>query len=350
MRMVTHGVPLRRRAAGRVVCGAAVVLAIVSFIPRVTHAAPLADYDQRLGRAIEIADNVYGGDTSVPLSQIGELLPPHETIEYGNQSVDVDNSWLAAAIAQYDGSTDTSVRTVALNAIVTRLYAMSSAITMLDKAPEHATPEDRDRLEKILKDPEFRPPAEDPLAVYLRDLRRRIFEFLARVLQKLFGGQQSSSYTSGLRIIIVAVGAVALFVLGRAIVQAVARRKPGRRRAKKVVLGEEVDESTTSDDLVTAARALASSGDYRGAIRKLFVALIYELDERGVVTLRSEATNREYLALVRDAGRLYPVMTAMTDVFERVWYGQADVDRIDFDEFERLHSQARSAFAAPAVN
>jgi hypothetical protein len=101
-----------------------------------------------------------------------------------------------------------------------------------------------------------------------------------------------------------------------------------------------IDERTTATDLAAAARALAARGEYREAVRKLFVALLYQLDERGLVRLHSEATNREYLALVRDLARLHPVMAPMTDTFDRVWYGREPVDRDRYEAFERQHAEA----------
>jgi hypothetical protein len=45
---------------------------------------------------------------------------------------------------------------------------------------------------------------------------------------------------------------------------------------------------------------------------------------------------------VRGFEPLHPVMAAMTDVFERVWYGSTEIDRAGYESFESLHQQAAS--------
>jgi hypothetical protein len=171
------------------------------------------------------------------------------------------------------------------------------------------------------------------------------------VLQKLFGGGRGSAFDTGLRIFVIGFALVAIALLVRAVVHAVARRRSADVRGKKTVLGEEIDETTTAESLASAARALADAGDFRGATRKLFVALLYQLDERGLVRLSAGTTNREYLRLIRDLRPLYPVMTEMTDTFEHVWYGQRPVDRAGFDAFDRQYAEASRIVAqsAPAA-
>ena len=334
----------------RVLLGAIALPAALSG-PATASAVPLADYHERVAEALRVVSAAYDEDAGPPapdaLARVRELLPPAETVEFDGRTIPVDNAWVGDEVGRYETSKDGASRSAALDRIATRLYAIDLHLDALDETAAHATEEERAKLREILSRSEFQGPAESPFAKWVRDLRRRIGEFLADLLQRLFGGSRGQSVTVGIRIAVIALGSLALLLLVRALAVAFARRGTGgkrRKRAKrsrtKTVLGEELDETATSADIAAAARALAAKGDLRGAVRKLFVALIYRLDERGLVLLHAESTNREYLALVREVGRLHPVMTAMTDVFERVWYGEAPLDRAGYDEFERMYTRA----------
>jgi hypothetical protein len=340
----------------------AIAVAVLAIVASHADAEPVADYRARLERVMDKVGTMYddADDGSVAsadaLEQARALLPPKETVELGSASIEVDNTWFGEQIDAYKATTDPGKRETMLEQISTRLAAADAHLNALDSAPQHATPEERAKLEEILSRAEFQSPAESPFTKTVRELRDRVLKFLSDLIERLFGGARGQSFAVGMRIVIIAAGSLALLLLVRAVAIALARRGVGGKRKKaakhkktKTVLGEEVDESTTATDIEAAARALASRGDYRGAIRKLFVALIYQLDERGLVRLHAEATNREYLALVRGLGTLHPVMTSMTDVFERVWYGEVPVGRTEYDAFESMYTRAAEIVTQASV-
>lgn len=332
--------------------GIRIALVALALAAAVTTAAavPLADYESRVSDAIATAESAYGPtieDENASLDELRTLLPARETIELGDDAIDVDNTWIVAEVEAFKASTDETTRQQILDRITARLFDIEQHLGALGTAPLHATADERAKLQEILSRPEYQTPGESPFAKYLRDLRDRILKFFAELIESLFGGAKGEAFSTGLRIVIVAAGALAVILLGRALVLALLRRGRGAKRDKvkktkrvKTVLGEEIDESTTADDVAAGARALAAQGDFRGAIRRLFVALIFGLDERGLVRLHAGATNREYLVLVREIGRLYPVMASMTDVFERVWYGEDETDRDEYQAFEAMYTRA----------
>jgi hypothetical protein len=327
---------------------AILVVALALALSATARASTLDDYHSRVANAVEtievVSDEESNTTAEEAVSRARQMLPPRETVEFDGRSIEVDNSWLAAEADAYTTAATDADRAVIFERIAAGLYAIDVHLDAIEAAAAHATPEDRAKLDEILARREFRAPEENAIAKYIADLRKRIGQMLEELLAKLFGNGGAESIGRVLRVVIVAGGLLALILLGRSVVQAIQRRKTDGPRAKKrrTVLGEEVDESTTAADLASAARALAAAGDFRGAVRKLFVALIYQLDERGLVRLRTESTNREYLALVRGFEPLHPVMATMTDVFERVWYGSTEIDRAGYESFEILHRQAAS--------
>lgn len=332
---------------------AVLLAAVVLAAPAVARAIPYETFHQRVDAAMAILSSLYfegedgASETSAPteeqLAEVRALLPPRETVEMADGTIEVDNSWLTSDLEALEATTDPETRTTILDRITTRLNGLDTHLVELDEATARDDAAERQQLTEILQRAEFRDPADNPVSKFMRELRERIMELLTELLQTLFGGARGATFESGLRAVILAAGAVALFLLARSIAQAIGRRKRAekKKREKRTVLGEELDETTTAADLATAARELAARGEYRDAVRKLFVALLYQLDERKIVRLQAEATNREYLALVRRVSRLHPPMAAMAETFDRVWYGREPIDRERYEAYERHHAEAR---------
>jgi hypothetical protein len=114
-----------------------------------------------------------------------------------------------------------------------------------------------------------------------------------------------------------------------------------RNRAKKkqevearVVLGERLAPGQTPADLVSQAEALARAGDLRGAIRKAYIAVLFELGERRILRLAAHKTNRDYLSAIRrERAALYGDMQPLTLNYERHWYGFAPATDADWHDF-----------------
>lgn len=339
----------------------AILLALIASLAAVqAMAAPLDDYHRRVDEAIELVAQFQSTDeytAPIPLSSqlepLRTLLPTTESVDVDGRTIVVDNSWVPRALDRYAVLESLDDRIEAIYGIAVKLDEIDRHILDLEGAPRHATAQDRQQLDEILRRSEFQERGENPVSKFIRETRDQLLKWLSDLLQPLFGGAAGEGLGFGLRILIILGAALALLLLGRAVWQAVGRRRSAAVRGKKVIFGEEIDESTTASDLAAQARALAAKGDYRGAVRRLFVALIYQLDERELVRLRPQATNREYLALVRRFDRLHPVMATLTDTFERVWYGEAAVDRGAYDAFESMHREASgivSAIDVPAAS
>src|SRR5262249_31935924 len=110
-------------------------------------------------------------------------------------------------------------------------------------------------------------------------------------------------------------------------------RRPRRERGTREVLGEVLDENVTATDLLSKASELARQGDYRAAIRRAYLSLLFEMEHRGRLQLHRSKTNRDYLNDLRSAHEVFQPFSAMTWVFERVWYGQTPATEDEFNGF-----------------
>ena len=151
-------------------------------------------------------------------------------------------------------------------------------------------------------------------------------------------GERTARSVSALTRIFVFVltAAMIIFVLWKYGAQLLPRNRPRKktRSEARVVLGERLAPGETPADLIDQAEALARAGDLRGAIRKAYIAVLFELGERRVLRLAAHKTNSDYLsALRRERAALYGDMQPLTYNYERHWYGFAPATDADWQDF-----------------
>jgi Domain of unknown function (DUF4129) len=205
-----------------------------------------------------------------------------------------------------------------------------------------ATEDPRVKVREILSRPQFQPKRENPITAFFKEVWNKIagffndiFSALSRLLSKLIGAGGGGNWLAWL--IIFAALAGALFGVYRVL----KGREPRRKRAKKrLVLGEEVEADATARDLADRAMAAARRGDFRTAMRGLYIALLYDLAERKLIELEDSATNREYLKRVSRFNQLVPAMRYLTDRFDYFWYGMFPSTEADFSSYLTRYKEA----------
>ncbi len=76
----------------------------------------------------------------------------------------------------------------------------------------------------------------------------------------------------------------------------------------------------------------ATSGNFREAMRLLYIAALLHLDEVGLLRFDRTLTNREVLASVSHSTVLYTTLSPVVTQFDRVWYGYAPFGETDFEQ------------------
>jgi hypothetical protein len=93
------------------------------------------------------------------------------------------------------------------------------------------------------------------------------------------------------------------------------------------------------DEWLQLARELAARGEYRLALRALFLGTLAGLASQGVISIARHKSNRDYLAEVFRRGRQYPgwppAFGGCVSLFERSWYGRHAAGPEVLEEFER---------------
>lgn len=95
----------------------------------------------------------------------------------------------------------------------------------------------------------------------------------------------------------------------------------------------EEDEPLTSEAAFNRAQQLSKGGDFRAAVRYLYLSTLLILDERGVMRYDRSKTNREYLRSVANSPELSKPLEDVIEVFDNVWYGYHSLDEETFKHY-----------------
>lgn len=321
------------------------LLLMLLFAAEASAASTVLNYEHRVVRAAEQierikADKDYGEEG---VSYIKRLLPRSEQIDFESHEVAVDNTWLYVLLDSYAAENDPQQRIARLNEAAGRLRALDDHLRRADSAASRDSDDSRDKIREILSRRAFQPEPETPIGAFIkkvwrkvREIRDAIFSALMRLIEKLLGAGAGSGWVSK---------AVLVLVLGAALIAAAVmvrrvRRPQPKRKKTRLVLGEEVAADGASSELAEAGLAAARAGDFRTAVRKLYVSLLFELSERNLIELDDSATNHEYL---RKASRLTGIagpMRYLTERFDYVWYGMFPSSEDDFASYLARYDEA----------
>ena len=170
---------------------------------------------------------------------------------------------------------------------------------------------------------------------------RSFLDFLDRLMPKT--SMPSSKPSAGAGVTSREIFEISLIVLCVALVCFLAvkireRILQNRGTAPKTAGAEHVDlaeESVTADQLpedewLRLAREMMNKGEWRLALRALFLAGLAHLSQRGLIALARHKSNRDYQS---ELTRRAPAQPTLHDAFtqnlravERIWYGRHEVN------------------------
>jgi hypothetical protein len=251
------------------------------------------------------------------LEQAAERLVATTSVRLPSaQTIAVDNSWLRAALQSDDPD---------LQVIEARLGAVLDALAL----PDSSAPGDaRERLRTILDKPPFKQPEPDTAAgQWWRDF----WDWVGRMLESLLRpvGPVSRPASQAFGWIILAIGGLLLAaVIGYLLL--------GLRRtvaAEARIADDDPAAGLTARTALDQAGEIARSGDYRSAMRYLYISALIWLDESDQLRYDRALTNREYLDRLRDNAGLREQLRPVVETFDRVWYGHATLDAEAFASY-----------------
>jgi hypothetical protein len=138
---------------------------------------------------------------------------------------------------------------------------------------------------------------------------------------------------------------VIALLLAAAIV--VLRLRRGHKRAKRTA-DEDATPPRTSAEWREQADTLAAMGEYRAAVRALFLGTLMELDERRLVAFDPALTDREYLrAAQRQQSWLIEPLRPFVRLVEAIVYADAPCRAAEYDQARAFTDDVRRRITAP---
>jgi hypothetical protein len=233
--------------------------------------------------------------------------------------VAVDHSYLVALLRAQP------VDLAHLNALLERLLTADHTTV-----PEAFDARHADALANILARPEFQwEPS--PWQQLLAQVRQRIREFLRRLFPEREGSGTLTVSLPGLPTFLMIVGSMILFFVLFSVFQDLSGVFVSE--AELAAHAKLDDADLTSSTALKKAHTLSAGGDYRSAVRYLYLSTLLLLDERDILRYDRTLTNREYVRKLRRAPRLARTFQNVVNVFDRVWYGNQKLDASDFEAY-----------------
>lgn len=298
-------------------------LAFLFIAPRAVYAQDsptLDDYRRVIAEALALAQQA----GTLPESERAPLLKSAaDTLDSirrvqtpSGAGVSVNNAELVALVRD-------PART---DAAIARLAALRDALAQPLAA---VNPADLAELRGILSRPPF---TETPADNWLQAVVRAIEEFLAR----LFNNTAQGVFDA--RDLLVVLGVLTVAVVLVYFLRNL-RRNLVPEEALPFALMER--DARTPAQAFDNAQRFINAGDYRSAVRQLYLATLLILDERGRVKYDPTLTNREYLRQAAKDPHTTIALQPIVETFDRTWYGFEPITLQEFDDYRRRVEQVR---------
>ncbi len=121
-----------------------------------------------------------------------------------------------------------------------------------------------------------------------------------------------------------------------------ARRNRKLKSAVADINLEAIEDNLEAAELEDPIRQAAAAGNFALAVRLYYLSILKELSLKKRIRWKRDKTNGEYLRELAGSPLFSPVQEA-TLIFERVWYGQAELEREDFLKMESQFQQTVAA-------
>ena len=235
---------------------------------------------------------------------------------------------------------------------VTELTALRALLA--DEQGATPDPQARQKLDRVLSDRAFRAP--EPNVVQKQAIRlqswigeqvRRLFRPLRRV-QPPNAPANTPGAGPVARLLALLGSPLLLITIALAVAAVIVVFAARRWRTRATRPAEDAPPPWTAAEWRLHADALAIQGDYRAAVRALFLGMLTELDERRLVVFDPALTDREYLREARrQQWRLVEPLRPFVRLVESVVYADAPCGAAEYTRARGYTDDLRRIADAP---
>lgn len=280
----------------------------------------LEAYRRALDQAIALMQqaNNAAPDARPPLlKQAALLLSPIHAVQLpSGQQTPVDNTALLTQLTDPQKTASS----------LARLTALRSALALPLAANR---PGDLAALRDILGRPPF---AANRSGNWLTDIVDRLREFLSRLFNNTARG------IFEIRDLFVLAGVLLVVVVVTFLI----------RNLRRNLVSEEAlpgdgpgARGLSPAEVLNEAEQWIAAGDYRRAVRQLYLATLLMLDRRGKLKFDAALTNREYLCQTSTDSRTTAALEPIVETFDRIWYGFEPLSAQELDTFRQQVERVR---------
>jgi len=250
---------------------------------------------------------------------INQVLLPDGTV------ITVDHSFLLAELQTDEPD-------------IPRLEVLLNQILTLRNQESNQFHFDAQALSSILAQAEFQWQTEQESfwETWWQDLQERFYRFLLNLLPEALA---SAVIGGWLNFLLTLFGSIALVI-----VLAYTIHELLRGVAHEVAVGEDDEvsgELLTSETALKRAQDLSQGGDYRTAVRYLYLSSLLILEEQGLLRYDRTKTNREYIRSIQSQPKLATILQDVINIFDQVWYGYHPIDQKTYTHYATLVAQLR---------
>lgn len=286
------------------------------FVPSASADNPISfdAYRAAVAQALDLVTQAIGQsfDTRGPfLDRAAALLEPLDTVTLpSGAETAVDNRELVTLIRDPNKTQVAQTRLVALrDALAQPLYTTSASDLVL--------------LQTLLNRPPFAQES-SALPAWLNDILVRILQFFDRLVNNTARGVFDG------RDLIVLLGIVLVMVVLLYLMRGLRRNLVNEEALASL---PEARQVRTPGEAFDNARTFARQGDYRNAVRQLYLATLLQLDRQGKIKFDPTLTNREYLHQTSNDPGTTAALAPIVETFDRVWYGFEPITSTEFDAY-----------------
>jgi hypothetical protein len=226
------------------------------------------------------------------------------------------------------------------------LARLRGAAAQIDHSASDNTTARLELLQEILARPEFNTPM---------SLWDRFWQWLRNLLSRWLPDSEAGSGNGLLAWLVravpwvISVGIVAVITwLMTYWMQRLLRSFVKDARLDKAAAGNDLPRSAA--EARQQARTAAQTGQYRDAVRRLYLAALLQLSELNLIHFERSLTNREVLTSVAADSPIRSHLEPVVDTFDQVWYGVQEPDQATFDAYEQEIDQLAAAATRAAAH
>jgi hypothetical protein len=116
------------------------------------------------------------------------------------------------------------------------------------------------------------------------------------------------------------------------------------KKVAAVELGsiDDIEDDIVETDLERFLRMALETGDYKTAVRILYLMVIQRLHEMEWIRWKKDKTNHDYLKEMRSR-KSFQQFRSLTLVYEIVWYGDTNISQSEFEKLTAVFTRYKSS-------